>query len=331
MTAVTPVDVVHNEHPMLRRAWHPVAYSSEVGAEPFPVRLLGEYWVLARLPELVAFVDRCPHRAAPLSAGAVVDGQLRCGYHGWEFAANGACARVPALGADGRIPSGFALDLPFAVEERFGLVWMALEEPIAPMLRIPEYADATAVLELAPKRTAVNAAALTDNFLDVTHFPFLHATTFGTPDMAEVVEYRTERDGWMIAFEQEGKAADADGSVSIRRSRYECTAPFALRLWMHWPGTPRWDTILFFAQPEAHDSTRMYKVVVLGGTERSAEELAKLAAFEVDILEEDLRMLERLRDDWLPLRADAELHTRADRGGLAWRRMLADLATEVGT
>ena len=30
------------------------------------------------------------------------------------------------------------------------------------------------------------------------------------------------------------------------------------------------------------------------------------------------------------VRPDAELHTRADRGGVAWRRMLADLTLEVG-
>ncbi|KAL1510910.1 hypothetical protein AB1Y20_005739 [Prymnesium parvum] len=43
-----------------------------------------------------AFADACPHRLAPLSEGRVeADGSLLCSYHGWRFAADGACASLP--------------------------------------------------------------------------------------------------------------------------------------------------------------------------------------------------------------------------------------------
>jgi nitrite reductase/ring-hydroxylating ferredoxin subunit len=51
-----------------------------------------------------AALDRCPHRRAPLSAGAVEGGVLRCPYHGWAFAGDGTCVDIPAIGAEGRIP-----------------------------------------------------------------------------------------------------------------------------------------------------------------------------------------------------------------------------------
>ena len=67
-----------NTDPALRRGWHVVAASDEIGRDPVQVWLLGEPWALVRLPTAdgatrrsVAFADRCPHRLAPLSAGTV--------------------------------------------------------------------------------------------------------------------------------------------------------------------------------------------------------------------------------------------------------------------
>ncbi|QXC61066.1 Rieske 2Fe-2S domain-containing protein [Aquihabitans sp. G128] len=55
--------------------------------------------------------DRCPHRRAPLSAGYVADGVLRCRYHGWGFGGDGRCVDVPALGPEGRIPPRARLEV----------------------------------------------------------------------------------------------------------------------------------------------------------------------------------------------------------------------------
>ena len=99
-----------NTDPALRRGWHVVAASDEVGRDPVQVWLLGEPWVLVRLPadgatRLVAFADRCPHRLAPLSAGTVVGETLQCGYHGWCFDGEGTCTVIPAIGESDHIPS----------------------------------------------------------------------------------------------------------------------------------------------------------------------------------------------------------------------------------
>jgi len=52
-----------------------------------------------------ALRDICPHRAAPLSAGRIVDrpgeGQtVECPYHGWRFGTDGRCAAIPSLVED---------------------------------------------------------------------------------------------------------------------------------------------------------------------------------------------------------------------------------------
>jgi phenylpropionate dioxygenase-like ring-hydroxylating dioxygenase large terminal subunit len=55
--------------------------------------------------------DVCPHRRAPLSAGTVVNGVLRCPYHGWTYDGTGQCTSVPAIGPDGRIPARARLEM----------------------------------------------------------------------------------------------------------------------------------------------------------------------------------------------------------------------------
>jgi phenylpropionate dioxygenase-like ring-hydroxylating dioxygenase large terminal subunit len=313
--------VMHNAHPTLQHAWHPVAQSVEVDDEPVAVRLLGVPWVLARLPELTAFRDACPHRGAPLSAGMIEGGLLHCSYHGWAFEPSGDCASVPALGPTGRVPACRLLR-PHGVTERYGLVWLAPEEPLVPIIDVPEWeADDFTSVQLSPRRTSAGAAALTDNFLDVTHFPYLHAGTFAADDDGVIAPYETNGDGWSISFRHDARYTHDDGAIELSQQHYELHAPFALRLRMDYPTSGRVHTIVFFAQPEDRNSTRVYKGLAYNDMDDpSAIELA--AKFETQVLEEDLVMLERLPDDCLPLAPDAQWHTRADRGALAWRAVL---------
>jgi len=90
---------IDNEHPALRRCWHPVARSADIGSEqPVAVDLLGERWCLVRLGgELAALRDPCPHRYSPLSAGTIEGDTLRCASHGFRFAADRTGAELPPV------------------------------------------------------------------------------------------------------------------------------------------------------------------------------------------------------------------------------------------
>ena len=82
----------------LRNYWYCIAASWEVGDKPVAVTRLGEKLVLWRDQSGKVHVqeDQCPHRAAALSSGAVVDGLLTCGYHGVQIDGEGRVADVPA-------------------------------------------------------------------------------------------------------------------------------------------------------------------------------------------------------------------------------------------
>ena len=72
--------------------WHPVAPSRDLTARPLRVELLGEALALFRdgTGRIGALHDVCPHRRMALSQGEVIGGRLRCRYHGWAFAPDGA-------------------------------------------------------------------------------------------------------------------------------------------------------------------------------------------------------------------------------------------------
>ena len=102
--------------------WFPVAHASALGAGTLlPFDLFGGAWLLFRdaAGRGACLADACAHRACPLSLGRNVNGRVQCAYHGWEFAAGGACEAMPStpllLGVSVRA-------LP--VLEQDGLLWV---------------------------------------------------------------------------------------------------------------------------------------------------------------------------------------------------------------
>ncbi len=87
-------------------AWLPIGSAKQlVGDVPVSIELIGEKFVVWRNGTTWSVMrDVCPHRLAPLSQGRVdpTTGCIECPYHGWQFALNGACTKIPQLPADQR-------------------------------------------------------------------------------------------------------------------------------------------------------------------------------------------------------------------------------------
>jgi len=327
-----------NTDPALRRCWHPVARPGEVSERPHGVMLLGQPWVLVRLDgELRAFADRCPHRGCPLSLGACDGGMLRCAYHGWRFDAAGRCVEIPALGAGATVPPAARLAPAAGVTESHGVVFLAPEEPVAPLGSVPEHDDpAFSVGELPTVRTRGSAGLLADNFLDVAHFPYVHAGTFGAEEATEVVPFAVARDGWSFRVSYEhsfanredpGVAAGLRPLMQRRRLTYVFEAPFHLRLCIDFLDSGGSNVIGFFVQPETDESCRLFTTLWRDDLEGDEARMAEAVAFELEVLEEDLRVQAAYHELVLPLDPRAEVHTRADRNTLELRRVLADLVS----
>jgi phenylpropionate dioxygenase-like ring-hydroxylating dioxygenase large terminal subunit len=315
--------VLDNLTPELQRAWHVVATSDEVSATPIQVWLLGQPWCLVRLGEqVVAYIDRCPHRLAPLSAGTVCHGELQCGYHGWRFAPDGACTTVPAI--SGAPPKRFRAGVPWAVTERFGLIWLAPEEPASPIHEFRDWDDPSFDRAMSTVvRTRAGAAQLVDNFLDAAHFPFVHAATFGTPEAAFVSDNGIMREGWSVTTTFNTWYREA-GEVQPQLLRKTGSASLTVELRLDFPRTGMTIAILFCCTPEDRGSTRVYKLLARNDLAGQPDRLAAFVAEEDQILAEDLAILERYDHEGVPLERTAELHTKADRLSLGWRSVMAE-------
>ena len=340
--------VLTNVDPELRRAWHPVGRASELGDRPIAVRLLGEDWAVVRLGgRIAAYRDRCPHRLAPLSAGWVDTASgsgepvLRCGYHGWCFDAAGGCTDIPAIDASAargdKLPPKARADVPAGVAEHLGLIWLAPEPPLTDLPALPVDDDTDFQHgELAIVDAPAGAGLLVDNFLDVAHFPFVHAATIGTEEAEQVGDLVIDRPAGDLAMtvgaehpfpnhEDPGVAAGVRDLIQNRRLTYHVVAPFSAWLKIEYVEAGGTNVVTFFVQPVDADRCRIYTSVVRNDLDGDEARLADAVVFEQKILDEDLVIQGAYVQREIPLDLTAEVHTKADRMTVEYRRMLADL------
>jgi len=330
------VDDLTNVDSRLRAFWHPVCHIHDVGTEPIRVELLGEpYAVVAIDGRVVAFPDRCPHRWARLSDGRVIDDTLECPYHGWRFDGTGRCTLVPALGAGSPVPPRADVAAP-AVRLAHGLVFMAPEPARVELLPIPEWDEPGITAAWLPDVTAaIGAAPFIDNFLDVAHFPFVHAGTFGAGEDRLVhdhdVEHLPGTGGLQLRYEHlvhnhedPGVTTGARPLLQPRVMEYTYAPPFAARLRIELPMTGVDNTVVTWARPRDARTTVLSTVLLRNdlGDDHDGSRARAAVDYELAVLHEDLRILEHLPDAPFPLTLPAQVHTRADRTTVELRRLL---------
>src|ERR1700691_5338198 len=78
--------------------WYVIATSDEVGRSLLGRQVLGRRLLLFRTEDgqAGALDDRCAQRAAPLSMGTLEGDLVVCAYHGFAYAPDVQCVRVPS-------------------------------------------------------------------------------------------------------------------------------------------------------------------------------------------------------------------------------------------
>jgi len=317
--------------PAMRTQWYVVADAADVDDvvdAPLGVTVLGENFVLwrGRDGEVSAAPDRCPHREAPLSQGAVTDGCLVCPYHAWSFDGDGVCVEVPSSGAGATIPTAANLRL-VSVRERYGLVWLCPgtptgEPPEIPQDRDPSFRRVTAGIET----WAVSATRMVDNFCDVAHFPYVHAGTIG-PDTDPVVApiHAEPLDADFTGYGYTVEVLDERGNDVRQRMSTAFHLPFVVRSNTFYESGPRagHDRVLLLCTTPIDDVTSLFTFVSWRNHDHELP-VEEFLAFDRAIGAEDRAMLERI-GGVLPLDPSATVSVRADRLSVEWRRRFASL------
>jgi phenylpropionate dioxygenase-like ring-hydroxylating dioxygenase large terminal subunit len=168
-----------------RNCWYVIAWEHEIPAaessQLFSRKLLNEPILVYRKSDgsLVAMEDRCPHRHAPLSQGRKEGDEIRCGYHGLKFNAQGQCVEIPGMA---RTPAKICTRCyPVVSKNNWIFVWMgdpALADPIG----LPDnFSCADSQWRNLPGYLHYDTPYLLicDNLLDFSHLSYVHEKTLG--------------------------------------------------------------------------------------------------------------------------------------------------------
>ncbi|MGP1387012.1 MAG: aromatic ring-hydroxylating dioxygenase subunit alpha [Thainema sp.] len=326
------------QQPVFRRFWYPVIPLQQLENGPQAFTLLGEPLVLwlDQNGQPAATRDRCCHRTAKLSLGRVDQGRICCPYHGWEFDATGACVKVPQLAPDKAIPATYRVDA-YRCTERYGYVWVCLEEPIAD---IPDIAEAenenyrTIHEFYEPWQTA--GLRVMENELDLAHPTFVHTGTFGSeehpvPDSLAIddTDYGIHVSGLLgvVNPEQQQQNLKMSEKQTVRTLEMDWFMPFTIKLKIIYPNGLE-HIVVNTMTPISDSCSQMVQFCVRNDTEADTP-AQDVIAFDRAVTLEDKRILESTDYD-VPLSPSQEEHMLTDRPGVMIRKKVAALLREYG-
>jgi phenylpropionate dioxygenase-like ring-hydroxylating dioxygenase large terminal subunit len=320
------------QDPVLVNDWHPVLRSDVLlPGKPLGARLLGEDLVLWRADGVVcAWQDLCVHRGTRLSLGSVQNHTLTCAYHGWVYDTTGRCIHIPAHPE--QAPPAKARARVFQAKEKYGMVWVSLGQPVQDVPFFPEEPDENfRKLFTGPfPPIRANGPRVIENFLDVTHFPFVHGGILGDPSRPQISDYTVEsgehgllaRD--VITFQPDPYGTNVGDIVTYT---YRVFRPLTAYLEKDAPDGSRMTLMLTLTPHDERSTSAWFYAAVNDKISVTPEEWDE---FQIAIFSQDVPIVESQRPELLPLDLQAELHLRSDRLAIAYRRWLKELGLTYG-
>ena len=282
--------------------------------------------------------DLCVHRGTALSLGSVRGDEIMCPYHGWRYRGDGRCVAIPQLEDPSRVPAK-ARVAAFRAQERYGLIWAALEEPRWPLPEVPELEDSGwTVVTAGPYAWQCDAARQVENFTDFGHFPWVHPGLLGDPGRPVVPTHQVRADGNVLRYEIVRPEAPNSEDFPVfgneqagppeRRSRYELHLPYTIVLRLGWGGQ-RGMVYFFASQPAAADRCAGY--VIIGRNYNMSQPDQVIREFEDTIFGQDQVVVESQRPERVPFDLAAELHLRFDAVAVAYRKAMREQGLAAST
>lgn len=190
----------------LRNCWYPAAHSEWLRPASLQRRVIVEEGLVffrGRDGLARALADRCPHRFARLSLGALTEQTVKCKYHGLEFGFDGRCVLNPH--GNGKIPDRLSVGA-YPVEERHGFIWVWMGEnaradaSLIPNLSWLDEASPNATY-WGSDQTPVNYQLSQDNLMDFSHVDHLHTAFESTGLSGATGNVRLEKDSVVTDWE----------------------------------------------------------------------------------------------------------------------------------
>lgn len=174
------IDEVKHEFP---DGWYALFASNEIKKDNHPYKLtrFGLKLVIWRNSkgEIRVMQDKCPHRSAQISLGKIINDQIICPFHGFNFdGKDGHCSHAPEFNA----PIPKLRVNRFVAYESLGMIWVLWgntvnEIDLSKLVNIHNkfggnYTQFTKIWRS-------NITRCIENQLDYTHLPKVHKSTIG--------------------------------------------------------------------------------------------------------------------------------------------------------
>lgn len=322
----------------MRHFWHPVAYSADLAeGEMTSALLLGERILVVRHEGLVrAFMDVCRHKGAAPSLGWIESGCINCPYHGWAYDMDGKLVSIPSRP---ELNGVLQVELVrYRCREGSGMIWVCLNEaPWGDPGGISEWEDPSMRWLTPPHYDwATSSPRRLENFVDFSHFPFVHENILGTRDKARIEQHEVWREDGALRFDKVFVEPNVDRMKEMLgiedetmtvRNWYRLTLPGSIALVRTFPNGKRY--ALFMATAPTGPATCRNFWHIGADFAASDEDMDFLLEFEFTVLAQDKPIVESQQPEHLPDRLSAETYVKvADDITLAYRSWLFELADQ---
>jgi phenylpropionate dioxygenase-like ring-hydroxylating dioxygenase large terminal subunit len=340
----TTLDTTGCQDEVLLNQWHAVAALDEVKADELsPIRLLERDLVAWRdsKGDIHVWEDLCVHRGARLSKGFIARDRVVCPYHGWNYDGSGQCVFMPASPKE--TPMKKAKTIVHRVKEQYGLVWVCLGTPTTDIPGFTEWNDPSFKKVICGPYAFKSSYRAVENFLDITHFPFVHAGLNGSPDDPDPIppyDVSEDHDGLYsteIRVHQplgDPREVPVFASYSYRAMR-PFVAYFQKRLEISDParaseGSPDDRFSTFMAVQPIDEVTSLVRIIcAMNFAKQPTDEAVRQR--QALVYSQDGAIVDTQRPERIPVDLRYELHHRSDLMGQRYRSWLKRQGVTYGT
>jgi phenylpropionate dioxygenase-like ring-hydroxylating dioxygenase large terminal subunit len=168
-----------------------------------------------------------------------------------------------------------------------------------------------------------------ENFLDVSHFPFVHDGLLGDRSHTEVPEYHVDwNDQGLSIKDVQIWQPNPDGTAEGATVTYNYHAPTPLSAWFEKLSGDRRLTIFFAICPLEPELTMGWMWIAMNYGSEIPQ--AELHGFQDRVVRQDIPIVESQHPKRLPLTLSQEGHLPSDRASIAYRQWLQRRGVQFG-
>ena len=324
--------------------WHAVAYSTDIEkGNILPLTLLGRDLILWRSDsgEVHAWDDLCIHRGARLSKGCIANDTVVCPYHGWRYDDTGSCVLIPA--APHEKPMKKAHAITHSVQEKYGFVWVTYGTPEKDIPPFPEWDNPEYQKVHCGPYTFRSGYRAVENFMDPSHFPFVHAGVNGIYDCPDPIPSydveMTENEGLVTSEVRVTQPYGDPREIPVTAYyAYKCLRPlvsyFKKRLVIQRAedkhlGNEADRFCTFLTVQMVDEKTSIVRICCATNFDPQPTE-AEVRRRQDIVYAQDSAIVDTQRPERIPVDLRQELHHRSDLLGQKYRKWLQELEITYG-